>query len=245
VSRDRGVAAAGGPAADDTLYDVLQVGPRAGPAVIEAAYQALRCAAPHEAAARPATDPRRRRLGEAYLVLGDPRRRALYDLGLRAAATASGHAQPAARPRCCWRCGEPLDLARPYCGTCRWTVCDGCEACGCENPGWRRQLPRRLVRWPFSSVVGLLCATVAVVLAIGIGSLAPGGLPGLPAALTEAIGCLPPAPGASSPVPVLTLERSPAPAAAPAPPPSAPGEPSGWSLMTPFLEAARALVHAR
>ncbi len=68
---------------DDTLYEVLQVSPRAGTEVIRAAY---RCLAQHlhpdKHAGDETANERLAQINHAYAVLSDPARRQSYDRSL-------------------------------------------------------------------------------------------------------------------------------------------------------------------
>jgi molecular chaperone DnaJ len=62
-----------------TLYQVLQVDPLADPEVIEVAFKRLALKHHPDRSAAPGAAGRMRELNEAKDILGDPRRRALYD----------------------------------------------------------------------------------------------------------------------------------------------------------------------
>src|SRR5688500_8228593 len=64
-----------------TLYDVLQVSPRAEETVLQAAYRVL-ARANHPDLHPEASSDAMRELNEAFNLLSDPRRRAIYDLEL-------------------------------------------------------------------------------------------------------------------------------------------------------------------
>src|SRR3954447_26120785 len=61
------------------LYEVLQVSPRAGQEVIQAAYRALARTCHPDVNAAPDAARQMRQLNAAYGVLSDPERRARYD----------------------------------------------------------------------------------------------------------------------------------------------------------------------
>lgn len=94
------------------LYRILHVQPDAPPEVIKAAWRALMSArrvhpdlgGEHEAAVR---------LNTAYEVLGDPARRAAYDLSLRQPAAAAARARTKSPPAGDARATAP---ACPFCG---------------------------------------------------------------------------------------------------------------------------------
>lgn len=65
---------------DRTLYDTLQVSPRACPQVIRAAYRCLaQCHHPDKQAGSQAASERQTLINQAYDVLSDPARRQRYD----------------------------------------------------------------------------------------------------------------------------------------------------------------------
>lgn len=148
-----------------TYYDVLQVSPRAEPSVLLAAYRALARANHPDLNRSPAAAASMRALNEAFEVLGDPRRRTLYDLSLHQPPPEPPPTEPPRRMRrrtLCWRCSAPLEGAyAQYCGECHWISCDGCGGCGCEHPTWRRKTggPRRRLQllsgWIVAVLLGL------------------------------------------------------------------------------------------
>jgi DnaJ domain len=79
---------------DRTLYEVLQVDPRAEPEVIEAAYRRLARMYHPDVSSHAGADRRMKEINAAYDVLGDPRRRTAYDRELAAAAATAAHAEP-------------------------------------------------------------------------------------------------------------------------------------------------------
>jgi len=65
---------------DLTLYDTLEVSPRACPQVIRAAYRCLaQCNHPDKQAGSQAASERQARINQAYAVLSDPIQRQRYD----------------------------------------------------------------------------------------------------------------------------------------------------------------------
>lgn len=69
-----------------TLYDTLEVSPRACPQVIRAAYRSLaQCNHPDKQAGSDAASERQARINHAYAVLSDPAQRLRYDqtIGVR------------------------------------------------------------------------------------------------------------------------------------------------------------------
>lgn len=63
-----------------TLYDTLEVSPRACPQVIRAAYRSLaQCHHPDKQASSQAASERQARINHAYAVLSDPAQRQRYD----------------------------------------------------------------------------------------------------------------------------------------------------------------------
>lgn len=65
---------------DRTLYDTLEVSPRACPQVIRAAYRCLaQCHHPDKQAGSQAASDRQTLINQAYAVLSDPARRQRYD----------------------------------------------------------------------------------------------------------------------------------------------------------------------
>lgn len=65
---------------DLTLYDTLEVSPRACPQVIRAAYRCLaQCNHPDKQAGSQAASERQTRINQAYAVLSDPIQRQRYD----------------------------------------------------------------------------------------------------------------------------------------------------------------------
>jgi DnaJ-like protein/SH3 domain-containing protein len=150
-------------AEQSTLYDLLQVAPSAVPGVVRAAYHALAQTYHPDRNADPAAPDTMRRLNEAYELLGDSRRRKMYDLKLRSTRrlhqAASAHG--IRRRTTCWRCGESVDPLVPYCGICHWLVCPSCRACGCEHPDWRRRSvpsrrPALVLAWSLTALFALL-----------------------------------------------------------------------------------------
>ena len=87
-----------GPTHYDTHYDTLGVTPSATDAQIREAYRRLaRAHHPDRASAAPTESPLSMpEINEAYRVLGDPARRAVYDAGLRSGSSASSSSRPAA-----------------------------------------------------------------------------------------------------------------------------------------------------
>ena len=79
-------------AGDDSLYEVLQVSPRAEPDVIRAAYRVLVRLYHPDVCQDPDAEERTCRLNSAHHILGDPERRAIYD------ASRSQSGRPAAGP---------------------------------------------------------------------------------------------------------------------------------------------------
>jgi hypothetical protein len=92
-----------------SLYEVLQVSPRADPEVVHAAYRVL--ARIHHPDLNPAPDAARfmRRLNAAYEVLRDPERRARYDASRARSARVSRGLGTAERdcPAGAVRAGQP------------------------------------------------------------------------------------------------------------------------------------------
>ena len=125
-----------------TLYDLLEVSPRASQDVIKAAYRALaRSVHPDLNRSRSAAE-RMRELNRARDVLADPRRRTVYDLSIgqqRSRKFTEAGLEGVRRAHSCWRCSQLLNAFAPYCGTCRWLVCDSCQACGCQRNGGERE----------------------------------------------------------------------------------------------------------
>src|SRR5687767_821233 len=62
-----------------SLYEVLQVAPRAEPEVIKASYRTLARIYHPDVSADPESAARMREINAAYDVLGDPAKRAVYD----------------------------------------------------------------------------------------------------------------------------------------------------------------------
>src|SRR5437763_1337104 len=127
-----------------TLYDVLQVSQAAEEPVIQAAYRALARANHPDLNRGDSAAERMRELNEAYDLLSDPRRRAVYDLGLHQQRSGlvelDDEPGQIRRRTTCWRCSDPLEggFAR-YCGDCHWIICEVCRGCGCMHPS-RHQL---------------------------------------------------------------------------------------------------------
>lgn len=78
-------------------YEILQVSPNAEPEVVRAAYERLSEKHRPEAGSPPGAAERQQLLDEAFAIVGDPARRAEYDL-MRGRATATAVAQPAPTP---------------------------------------------------------------------------------------------------------------------------------------------------
>ncbi len=70
-----------------TLYDILQVSPRADPSVIESAYRSLVAKYEPQAATSYEAAQQLRHVNEAYQVLSDPARRTQYDQALQGQVT--------------------------------------------------------------------------------------------------------------------------------------------------------------
>ena len=84
-----------------SLYEVLEVSPNAGPAVIKAAYRCLvQQLHPDKHPGNPAAAERLSFVNQAYAVLADPLQRARYDekSGLRAERRGSGRGLAPAKP---------------------------------------------------------------------------------------------------------------------------------------------------
>ena len=159
---------ASGPLRDRTYYELLQVSPTAEGPILEAAYQAL-VRRLEEAPFDARTSARQTELREAYRVLSNPHRRAIYDLMLKERAAMGqqdGQAARVVRKTRCWRCRGPLDALAPYCSDCHWLVCRPCGACGCEHPEWRdrvRVCPQQLspiVGWVVAALLGVVLVIV-------------------------------------------------------------------------------------
>ncbi len=71
-----------------SLYDLLQVSPRAHPQVIQAAYRVLARTYHPDVSSDPEAVERIRELNAAYEVLSDPARRAVYDAECARSASA-------------------------------------------------------------------------------------------------------------------------------------------------------------
>jgi DnaJ domain len=152
-----------------TLYDVLQISPHADEAVLQAAYRALARANHPDLNADASAAERMRELNEAYDLLSDPRRRAVYDLSLnqqRAAAESSDNSSKIGRRTSCWQCSEPLKggFGR-HCSKCHWLICDGCRGCGCTHPTWRPS--RDDDRSPVVAWIGWLVAALLAISLVG------------------------------------------------------------------------------
>lgn len=66
--------------AEATLYDILEISPKACPQVIRAAYRSLaQCNHPDKQAGSDAASERQARINQAYSILSDPVRRQRYD----------------------------------------------------------------------------------------------------------------------------------------------------------------------
>ena len=90
------------PASHDqaSLYEVLQVSPRASSDVIQAAYRALARRYHPDLSCSPETASLMQQLNAAYAVLGDANRRAEYDARrARASAKPTSHPRQPGRPR--------------------------------------------------------------------------------------------------------------------------------------------------
>jgi hypothetical protein len=163
-----------GPEPRRTLYEVLQVSPRAEEGVLRAAYRALARELHPDLNPTPLAADQMRELNAAYDVLNDPRQRTLYDLHLNQTREADfvGDfvAQGIRRRTSCWRCQTALAGAYArYCSECHWITCHACRACGCEHPGWQERRRTRAGRWRLLAVAGWVSA---VLLALGwLGSL--------------------------------------------------------------------------
>lgn len=129
-----------------SYYDLLQISTQAGDTVLQAAYRALARLYHPDLSQIPTAAQEMRELNEAYETLSEPRRRAIYDLGLKQHRfDAESDARSGLRRRtACWRCSDVLggSFAR-YCGTCRWLVCEICHGCGCQHPEWQARLAGR------------------------------------------------------------------------------------------------------
>jgi DnaJ-domain-containing protein 1 len=140
-----------------TLYDVLQVAPEADQAVLRAAYYALARRKHPDLNNDTSATQRMSELNEAYELLNNPHRRAIYDLGLKKRPLElrpRSVRERVQRSTACCRCQAKLDAHASYCGRCRWLICDECHGCGCENPDWK---PQRQVRVPaLESIVSRL-----------------------------------------------------------------------------------------
>jgi hypothetical protein len=77
---------AAGVAGDESLYEILQVSPRASHEVIQAAYRVLARTHHPDLSSAADAEERTRRLNAAHFILSDPGRRALYDADRREAA---------------------------------------------------------------------------------------------------------------------------------------------------------------
>jgi DnaJ-domain-containing protein 1 len=166
-----------------TLYDVLQVSQQADEAVLQAAYRALARANHPDLNPDAAASQRMRELNEAYELLSNPRRRAVYDLSLnqeRATARAASDEPGQMRRRtACWQCDDPLEGAfARYCGECHWIICEACRSCGCSHPSWQRRLGSEraqvvlLIGWILSGLLALgwlTCAFGAAIRGLGVG----------------------------------------------------------------------------
>lgn len=124
-----------------TWYEVLEVSPRAGEVVIQAAYRALARSSHPDLNRHRSAAERMRELNRARDVLMDPRKRSMYDLNIgqqRVSRTADGKLTGGVRrAHTCWRCDQPLAAYTAYCGRCRWLVCESCHGCGCQHPEWQ------------------------------------------------------------------------------------------------------------
>src|SRR5439155_3193958 len=116
---------------------VLQVSPLAEEAVVQAAYRALARVNHPDLNPDESAVERMRELNEAYDLLSDPRRRAVYDLSLNQQRTTEVVEDPQRirRRTACWRCRDPLESGfSRYCGECHWIICEICRGCGCSHP---------------------------------------------------------------------------------------------------------------
>lgn len=87
-------------AGDQSLYDILQVSPKACPEVIQAAYRVLARVYHPDVSMAADADARTRRLNAAYGILSDPGRRAIYDASRAfAARKADTHRRSTTRER--------------------------------------------------------------------------------------------------------------------------------------------------
>lgn len=163
------------PKGANTWYDVLEVSPRAGEAVIQAAYRALaRASHPDQNRGARAAE-RMRELNLARDILLDPRRRAIYDLNIgqqRTVKLTDGNGTSVRRAHTCWQCDRTLSAYVAYCGRCRWLVCEACKSCGCTHPDWKAPSDRpanRLLRkiGPLTRLGWVVVAVCALLLGMG------------------------------------------------------------------------------
>src|SRR6188472_3073266 len=112
-----------------TLYEILQVSPKADDSILQAAYRTLARTFHPDLNPDAAATARMREINEAYDLLKDPRKRVLYDLSLRQQSkTEIGPQSTSENLRrwtqgtkklsTCWRCADQLNPFSPYCSTC-------------------------------------------------------------------------------------------------------------------------------
>lgn len=99
-----------------TLYDVLEVSPRASPGVIKAAYRSLaQVMHPDKNMGLPASVARLAELNTAYAMLSDPAHRARYDRSLGQAANhPERRSAVPSGPRGIGRCSPGKNVSRPF-----------------------------------------------------------------------------------------------------------------------------------
>jgi hypothetical protein len=157
----------------ETLYGVLQVSPYAEEVVLRAAYLALARAHHPDVNNDPDAAERMRAINEAWELLSDPKRRAMYDLSLhpeRSAAITQVQETSIRRATICWRCTENLGAYARYCSVCHWLLCVKCRGCGCQHPAWkarfqprrRRMLALLFSGWAFAGLVSAAWAMTAL-----------------------------------------------------------------------------------
>jgi hypothetical protein len=122
-----------------SLYEVLQVDPRAEPEIVEAAYRRLARKYHPDVSASADAERRMKEINAAYQVLRDPARRATYDRELlaqadRQAATAAGSRPEPADER--WAAAAPADEGLLACRSHPIAVAVGVCECGAGLCGY-------------------------------------------------------------------------------------------------------------
>jgi DnaJ-like protein len=148
-------------AVERTLYEVLQVDPRAEPEVVEAAYRRLARKYHPDVSTAAGAEQRMKEINAAYRVLRDPPRRAAYDRELlhhaplrdeptRPPSAAEWQYDPTAQGLLACR-NHAAAVAVGTCVDCGAGLCDGCfdrfqpPSCGPCILAWARQ--RRQELW--------------------------------------------------------------------------------------------------